>query len=517
VEPRASKRYAIDHESMRPLDRNEASYVEAHFRVLLIVNRIQMIGAAFIVLLNLAGAGIVGVLFFRRGGAEAFFGALLVLFFLAMAGLFGFAFVVRRKVDREPDPVPRAAFELAGPFWEKASARSATRHGIGDTLVSVPPHWLPLLRRAGASRVLSAEVADGPAETSILLSVNGALSVSDDVARGYLSGPGRTSLTPLLALFAFIAFVLAALIGAASYDRDLTLWRYLEVGAKSRHFSSVAELEGARPLPFGRVELAGVTLERRGGHAMVAHDEPPVALGGAAELSRELDRIGREIEQAPCADIDATCAAAEQERHAEAMAREVAKVLGDAQAWVASLAAPRQGGLLVRARDDDIAPELESARAYFRDALATLGSEADRAQRVRERVASRSEQISSLMPETPRRFDPSAMIRESARRTVFRDIESELKDLLPGAESELADTERSVAARHTLKAILFRRPSGAEWLAVDAHYDEFGLCAQAIAYVAGILLAILLPLSARQIVSGRRSYLERVAAMPRSL
>jgi hypothetical protein len=499
---------------MRPLDHNEALYVGRVWRALQIVNRVQMIGAAFVALVALGGGGLIGWLAIQRSRVDVFF-VVIALVFVAMALGFGFVFVVRFRADSAPPPVPSTAFDIAGPFWEQASARSMTRQGIGDTYLSIPPHWLPLLRRSG-SRVLDAEVADGPAETSILLSVNGVLSVSDEVAQGYLSSSRRTALAPLFAAFAVIGFVVAALGALASYDADLTLWRYLQVGSALSRYSSVAELERARPLAFSRVELVGVTLSQVGDHATVAQDEPPAEVGQATQLTGEAERIGRALEQAPCADGTADCSASEQERHAEAVTLELAKLLDGAGAWTERLAAARQGGLAVRGVHE-LAPDLEPARYYFHDTRRTLGTETDRAQRTQERVADLSAQVAGLVLPGGHRVDASRMIRESARRTVSQQAVADLTQLLPVVERELDDTARAVAVRHTLEGILYRQPSGTEWLAVNARYSIWGLRAQVLACVAAILSAILIPLAAQSLARGKKLIRQLAARLPRSL
>jgi hypothetical protein len=498
---------------MRPLDRNEASYVGAAWRVLVIVNRVQMIGALLICLVSLGGAGIMGVLFLRGPRGHAVLLVLMTLFCLAMALAFGFVFVVRLKVDDEP--VPSMAYEIEGPFREKTSARSATRHGIGNTYLSVPPQWLPLLRRAGSSRVLTAEIADGPAETSILLTVNGVLSVSDEVAHGYLSATGASS-APTFAAVAFSFFVVAALFAGASYDGDLTLSRYLKVGSDVARFASIAELERAQPPAFGRVALAGVTLERRGYYTAVARDDASAELSEEARLSSELERNGRELEQAPCTDAQAACSADLLEHHAEATTLEVAKVLEGAEAWMQGLTQARQGGLAIRDRGGR-APDLEPIRWYFKDARHTLGTEADRSKRAQDRIDTRVAELTGRLPAAARNFNGGTFIRESARKQVAQEAETELKNLVVVAQGELRDAAEMVGKRHDLEGILYRQPSGEQWLAVGASYDEFGLWAQVVACVTGLLSALLIALSARQVTRGRKLYRERVAALPRSL
>jgi hypothetical protein len=503
---------------MRPLDRNETLYVEARWRDLVIVNRISMIGMGCVCALTLGAAVVFAVLFFSRGGKDLVFGVVVVSLFLGMTALFGFIFYVRLKVEGAAEPPPTMAFDIAGPFWEKTSARSNTRHGIGDTDLFIPPHWLRLLRRTARSRVFTAEITDGPAETSILLSVNGVLSISDEIARGYLTGNERGSLAPVFAALALSAFAIAAIAASASHDPDLTLWRYLQVGSGVAQFSSVAELERAHPAAFGRVRLGGVILERSGLDKSIARDEPPAALSDAAQLTSELDRIGHEIEQAPCVSSRPDCSASDQQKHAETVAREVGKVLESAETWVERLATARPGGLGVRSQND-LAPDLDDARRYFRDARRTLGTEDERAKRARDRIDTYMEGVSTFMRANPAKpnFDVKAVLRESARRLYFEAAETELKDVVSYAQSEIDATARVVAVRHTLDGILYRRSSGEEWLAVKARYDLSALWTEAIAYVLGIVTAILIGISARGFVRGRRAGRRSVEALPSSL
>ncbi len=499
---------------MRPLDHNEALYVGQKWRELRIVNRILTIGAVFVCLVSLAAAGVSFLLAFHGGAGNAVVGLVVALMMLGLAVGFGFILVVRARVWGAPEPASSMAVMIEGPFWEQSSARTMTRYRIGGTYVSAPPHWLPLLRRAGASRGLTAEVVEGPAETSILLSVNGVLSVSDDVAHGLLLV--RDSLLPVFALLAVVGFVLAALIAAASYDSDLTLWRYLKVGPGPARFSSVAQLQRAQPVAFGCVELVGVTLARAGRKALAARDQPPAEVGEAARLTREADRIRGEIRDYPCAETTATCSGDEHEHHAEAMARAATKVLEDAADWVGRLEATGQQGFAVRGASD-LAQDLEEAQAYFRDARRELGNESDRAKRQQERVAEQSEQVLRLVPAGRRDLDVRPMAVEAGRRTISREAEADLAQLLQVAATEIADSASAVAARHTLEGILYRRPSGEAWLAVGARYSTFGLRAQAATCGFGLSSLVLVLLSVGSITRRKRVLGALAARLPRSL
>jgi hypothetical protein len=499
---------------VRPLDQNEALYVGQKWRELQIVNRILTIGAVVICLLSLAAASVAFWLAFRGGVANAIAGLVVALMMLGMAFGFGFILFVRARVSGAPEPASTIAVMIEGPFWEEGSARSMTRHGIGDTYVSAPPHWLPLLRRAGASRELTAEVVEGPAEMSILLSVNGVLSVSDDVAHGLLSV--RDPLLPVFALLAVVGFIAAAIVAAASYDSDLTLWRYLKVGPVPARFSSVAELQRAQPVAFGYVQLADVTLARAGRKAQAARDQPPAEVGEAVRLTREAERIRDEIRDDPCAETTATCSGDEHERHAETRARAATKVIEDGADWVGRLEATGQEEFAVRGARD-LAPDLEKVLASLRDARRALGNASDRAKRQQERVDEQSAFVLQLAGAGRRDFDMRPMAVEAARKAVSHEAEADLAQTLQGAATEIADTARAVAARHTLEGILYRRPSGEAWLAVGAGYSTFALRAQAAAWAFGFTSAVLALLSVGTFIRRNRVLRALAARLPRSL
>ena len=503
---------------MRPLDPNEVRYLALKWRELRIANRIQVIGAVVAVLVLLGGLGVAGLLGFKGGVANAITAVVVGLIFLGLLGLFGFIAVVRgREWSAAPPSFPMAV-TIQGPFWEQTSARTMTRHGIGDAYVSAPPHWLPLLRRAGPSRVLTAEVVEGPAEVLILLSVNGVLSVSRDAERGLLLL--RESLLPIFALLGMVGLLLTGLPAGVLSDADLTLWRYLRVGWRPpARFSSLAELQRARPPAFTRVELAEVILARGQRDRIIARDQPPVEIDQALRLSSEARRILAEIDGHPCAVRTVGCRVGALERHVDAMAVATGKLLSDAKAWVQRLDAtpvPLRPGLYVRGGTDD-PPDLRKIAGEIQGSIDRLGSDADRAKRRRQEVERLIEQLDRVMGDVPRGVDRAKLAQESARRFVGEKSEADLAKALEYADGTVAKTAEAVADRHTLRGILYRNARGGEWLAVGKSYSLWGLRAQAAALASGVVTLALILASVGVVARGRRLNRRLAAELPPSL
>jgi hypothetical protein len=239
-------------------------------------------------------------------------------------------------------------------------------------------------------------------------------------------------------------------------------------------------------------------------------------VGEAAALSAEADRVKQAIEDYPCADRAANCSGSDHESHAELMAAQTMKVLQNAADWVRRLEAAGGQGLALRGQRDG-APNLEEARAHFQDALGELGDEAQRTKRREERIAERNEQVMRFIPDRDPPANVRRMAREAGRKVISLEGEAELAGLLGAAAARIVETASSVAERHAIEGILYRRPSGEEWLAIGARYSTFGLGAQAATGAFGLLSAILVALSAGGIVRRRKALGALAARLPRSL
>jgi hypothetical protein len=273
----------------RPLDANEARYVTAKWRELRRTNRIMSVGFYTAAWCWLPAAVLAVWVEMSRRHPSGFWAAIQAALCFGAAYVFSFAAArASASLDRH---LPTGGFtqELLGTFSEQTSARGRYWHFIGDRLVSLPPYWSSVLKRTDGSQVFAAEGIQGPGDEFIVVAIDDRLSVSRDVDRGLLLV--MPSMLPVAGTFLFVALALTAMVTGLTYQRDLTLYRYMVSGRHSLKYSSVAGFKAATPSPFVLVTLDKVVIGTNPQLRPVALDEPPVPLAEATNLQTETDHL----------------------------------------------------------------------------------------------------------------------------------------------------------------------------------------------------------------------------------